>query len=68
MKNYYKKFILSIITLIVSISSFAQIPNADEAGGGGNDAPAPIDNQIIWLAIIGLLFAAYAISSRIKKA
>jgi hypothetical protein len=68
MRNYYKKFILSIITLIVSFSSFAQIPNADEAGGGGGDPPAPIDNQIIWLAVIGLLFAVYAISSRIKKA
>lgn len=68
MKNYYKKFILSIITLIVSFSSFAQIPNPDEAGAPGGDPPAPIDNQLIWLAVIGLLFAIYSISSRTKKA
>ena len=48
MKINYKKFLLSIITLTVSFASFAQIPNADEAGGGGDDPPAPINNQIIY--------------------
>ncbi len=68
MKINYKKFLLSIITLTVSFASFAQIPNADEAGGGGDDPPAPINNQIIWLAILGLSFAYFIFSTRKKKA
>lgn len=66
MRNYYKKFILSIFTLVVSFASFAQIPNPDDIGGP-TDPPAPIDTKLIWLVVIGILFAYYAFSSRNKK-
>jgi hypothetical protein len=68
MKNNYKKFLLSIITLIVSFAGFAQLPNPDQAGGGGGDPPAPIDNQLILLAIIGVFFAYFIFSTRNRKA
>jgi len=67
MKNNYKKFLLSIITLIVSFASFAQLPNPDQAGEPG-DPPAPISNQLIILAVSGIFFAYYIFSTRNKKA
>jgi len=68
MKNNYKKFLLSIVTLIVSFASFAQLPNPDQAGEPGGDPPAPINNQLIMLAIAGALFAYFIISTRNRKA
>ena len=68
MKNKYNKFLLSILTLIMSFASFAQIPNPDGAGGGGGDPPAPINNELIWLAVAGLFFAYFIFSTRNKKA
>ena len=67
MKNNYKKFLLSIITLTVSFASFAQLPNPDQAGEPG-DPPAPINNQLIMLAIVGVFFAYFIFSTRNKKA
>ena len=67
MKNNYKKFLLSIIVLTVSIASFAQVPNPD-AIGGPTDPPAPINDQLIWLTIVGVLFAYSIFSTRNKKA
>lgn len=66
MKNNYKKFLLLIAALTVNFVSFAQVPNPDAIGGG--DPPAPINNQLIWLIIAGVLFAYLKFSTRNKKA
>jgi len=68
MKNNYKKFLLSILTLTVSFASFAQLPNPDQAGEPGGDPPAPINNQLIMLAIAGIFFAYFIFATRNKKA
>ena len=72
MKIYYKKILYSIITLIVSFASFAQLPDPNDPGGGGGgpgggDPPAPINNMIIFLAIIGIAFAFYHLQLNRKK-
>lgn len=67
MKNNYKKLFLSIIALTISFLSFAQVPNPD-AIGGPPDPPAPINDQLIWLTIVGVLFAYFKFSTRNKKA
>ena len=68
MKINYKKFILTIITLIVSFASSAQLPDPDNSGGGGGDPPAPIDGMLVWLTIVGLAFAFYQFNLNRKKA
>jgi hypothetical protein len=67
MKNYYKRFLLSIITLMVSFAGFAQLPDPGDGDGGGGDPPAPLNTQLIWLALVGISFAYYVISLKKKK-
>ena len=71
MKNNYKKILLSIIALTVSFASFAQLPDPGDGGGPGGGPPdpaAPINNELIWLAVAGLFFAYFIFSTRNKKA
>lgn len=69
MKSFYKIYVLAIVLF----SDFALVaqPGDDDGGGGleGNDTPAaPINGKLIWLGIIGLLFAFYYFSKKRKTA
>ncbi|OYU81503.1 MAG: hypothetical protein CFE23_03285 [Flavobacterium sp. BFFFF1] len=67
MKFHYKKFLLSMLMLTVSFATFAQIPDPDsDPGSGGND-PTPINTKLIWLAILGVVFAFYQISANKRR-
>lgn len=67
MKKVYKLYILTFL-LLSNISVFAQ-PGDDDGGGGleGNDPnPAPINSKLIYLLILGVLFAVYSIKKNKK--
>jgi len=62
MKNLLKFYIL-IFVLTSDFVLFAQ-PGDDDGGGGleGDDPqPAPINSQLILLAIVGVLFVIYTL-------
>ncbi|MBU3682211.1 MAG: hypothetical protein FGM16_09770 [Flavobacterium sp.] len=42
--------------------------DAGTDGSGGGDPPAPINSQLIWLALIGLAFAYYLYKNKKIKA
>jgi hypothetical protein len=65
MKFNYKTIFLSIIMLSVSLATFAtdEIPEPPEE----TDPPAPINTQLIWLAIVAIAFAYYQINTRRKR-
>ena len=67
MKFNYPKFLLTVIMLTVSFASFAQIPDPDE-DVGDPDPPAPINTKLIWLAILGVVFAYYQFRAYRKRA
>jgi hypothetical protein len=67
--NLFKIYILSFF-LLADFVAFAQPGDDDGTPGGleGNDPPpAPINGKLIWLAILGILFAFYSIK-KYKKA
>lgn len=72
MKNSYKIFLLSIL-LLSNFVAFAQPEDTDGGGGGGggiegNDpGGAPIDSNLILLAILGLMFGFYVIKKYQKQ-
>lgn len=69
MKRFYKIYVLAIV-LFSDFVIFAQ-PGDDDGSGGleGDDTPAaPINGKIIWLGIVGLLFAFYYLSKKRKNA
>lgn len=60
MKSILKFYIL-IFVLMSDFVLFAQ-PGDDDGGGGledGDPQPAPINSQLILLAIVGVLFVIY---------
>lgn len=63
MKANFLKFYITILTLLVSFASFAQDdpfdPPADEDPVG-----APINSQLIWLAVVGVAFALFFFRNR----
>lgn len=71
MRNFIK-FSLFLFFLLSDFVTFAQPGDDDNNGGGGlegNDpAPAPINDKLIILVIIGLIFAFYKLKNTLKKA
>jgi hypothetical protein len=60
MKKFFKFYILTFL-LFSDFVLFAQ-PGDNDGGGGleGDDPPpAPINTKLIWLAILGILFAYF---------
>ncbi len=57
MKNIFLKYYIAAVYFCSTIVLFAQ-PGDDIPGGGleGGDPPAPIDDYVWVLAVIGLLF------------
>lgn len=67
--NFFKIFFLSFF-LLTNCIVFAGGPGGDQGGGGleGDDPfPAPINEKIIWLAIVAIFFAFYTFKNRTKK-
>ncbi|NUY82115.1 hypothetical protein HUK80_14520 [Flavobacterium sp. MAH-1] len=60
-QNLYKLYFLSFF-LLIDFMAFAQPGDDDENGDleGDDPAPAPINGKLIWLAIVGILFAYYS--------
>lgn len=75
MKKIFKLYLLGSF-LLSDFILFAQGPNDETDTGGGqvsledtsDPQPAGIDSKLIYLLIIGLLFAAYTMQKRSKKA
>jgi hypothetical protein len=67
MKNFIKFCLLSSF-LLSNFALFAQ-PGTGGDGGleGGDPAPAPINDKLIYLIIIGLFFAFYKLKRNYKK-
>jgi hypothetical protein len=69
MKNLYKLYIL-VFVLLSDLMLFAQ-PGDDDGSGGleGEDTPAaPINGKLIWLALVGIVFAFYYFNTKRQKA
>jgi len=70
MKNKFHTICLITFFLLVDFAAFAQ-PGDDDGSGGleGNDPPpAPINQKLIWLGFIAILFAYYKIRQYRKVA
>ncbi len=67
MKKNFLNFFLFATFMLYDFVAFAQAgPGDDDDDGGleGDDpAPVPINGKLIWLAIIGILFAVYVYRS-----
>jgi len=66
--NLFKLYILCFF-LLTDLMLFAQ-PGQDEPGGGleGDDPPtAAIDEKLIWIGIIAILFAFYSFKRKNSK-
>jgi hypothetical protein len=62
MKNRFIHIFLFSFFLLVDFVSFAQ-PGSDDGSGGleGNDPPpAPINEKLLWLGIVAVLYAFYS--------
>ena len=61
MKNNLLKVYMTVFITFISFLATAQPvdPPAD-----GDPPPAPINNQIIWLGIVGVIFAYHIISKK----
>ena len=68
-KKFLNAFILTAL-LLTDFVVFAQGPGDDDDDGGleGDDPdPVPINGKLIWLAIVGILFAIYTYRSYNRK-
>ena len=60
-----KKNLLKIyLTVIITFTSFLAAADPIDPPADPDPLPAPIDNQIIWLVIIGIAFAFYILNKR----
>lgn len=69
MKKTSSKFFLSFVCLFFNFIAFAQIPATEDSEGclQCDDAPAaPINTKLLWLAIIGIIYA-YSIFRKSQK-
>ena len=69
MKNNLFKLYILCFFLLTDFVVFAQ-PGQDQGGGGleGDDPPtAAIDEKLIWLGIIAILFAFFSYKRKISK-
>lgn len=66
MKLNNTKFLLSMIMLTVSFISIAQDPG--DPDGGGDQPAAPINNYVIFLALLGVFFAYKFLRKSLVKA
>ena len=60
-KNLIHFYILTVV-MFSDFVMFAQAPGTDDSAGdleGDDPVPAPINSKIIYLAIIGIMFALY---------
>lgn len=67
--NYY----VCIVVLFSDFMMFAQPGNesddpVDEPVEGGDELPLPINGKLMWLLIIGLLFAIYTFRNKRQEA
>ncbi len=70
MKTNLLKFYILAFVLLSDFTIFAQ-PGMNNDGGNleGEDAPpTPINGKIIWLGIVGVLFAIYSLNKFKNKA
>ena len=70
MKKNFLNFYIFAIVLFSDFVMFAQ-PGDDSDGGDleDDDAPqAPINGKLIWLAIVGILFAVYTLRRKSRTA
>jgi hypothetical protein len=63
-KNFFNYYIFATV-MLYDFLSFAQAgPNDDDEDGeggveSGDELPVPINGKLLWLAILGILFAIY---------
>jgi hypothetical protein len=67
MKNYCNKIVLTIVSVLSTLSTFAQGPDPDNLPGDLNPTDAPINNYIVLLALVAICFAFYSFK-QFKKA
>ncbi|RZJ73591.1 hypothetical protein [Flavobacterium sp.] len=68
-QNLTKLYFLTFF-LLIDFVAFAQPGNDDENGDleGDDPPPAPINGKLIWLAVVGILFAYYTFKRSRKTA
>ena len=62
MKNNLLKAYLTVFISFISFLASAQTPVDPPADP--DPLPAPIDSQIIWLAVVGIIFAYYILNKK----
>ena len=62
MKNNLLKAYLTVFISFISFLASAQTPVDPPADP--DPLPAPIDSQIIWLAVVGIAFAYYILNKK----
>ena len=62
MKNNLLKAYLTVFISFISFLASAQTPVNPPADP--DPLPAPIDSQIIWLAVVGIIFAYYILNKK----
>lgn len=65
--NKILKISFLTILLLSNFATFAQLP-VDPPGGGGDPAPAPIDEKLICLGIVGIAYVLFFYLKTPKKA
>lgn len=66
MKKKFLNIYLLTVFLLTDFVVFAQGPGDDDDDGGlegGDPNPVPINGKLIWLAIVGIIFAIYTYRS-----
>lgn len=64
-KTFYSKIYILLVLLMCSLAAKAQDPGTDledengDTSGSLEEAPAPIDSNIIWLVVAGVAFGFY---------